>query len=153
MGDAERIIGASPEDIFAVLADGWSYGGWVVGAAHIRDVDAQWPAVGARLHHRIGPWPLSVDDTTEVVAMEPDRLLDLDARAWVFGAARVTVTLEPVGADRTRVRMSENLSSPIAGRIPERVQDVIIVPRNRECLARLDDLAVHRVRHQGQAQA
>jgi uncharacterized protein YndB with AHSA1/START domain len=144
--EATRTIGASAEEIFQVLADGWSYGGWVVGAAHVRDVDPDWPAVGSRLHHRVGPWPVSLDDSTRVVAVEPARLLELDARAWPVGAARIRVTLEPVDADRTRVRMAEHLTSPKARHIPQALQDLALVPRNRECLARLDDLAVHRIR-------
>jgi Polyketide cyclase / dehydrase and lipid transport len=144
--DASRIIGASADEIFQVLADGWSYSSWVVGAAHTRDVDPEWPAVGSRLHHRVGPWPVSIDDRTRVVAMEPGRLLELDARAWPVGAARVRVTLEPLDADRTRVRMAEYLTSPRARHLPRALQDLVLVPRNRECLARLDDLAVHRIR-------
>lgn len=151
MAEVGRVIGASPEEIFKVLADGWSYGSWVVGAAHTRDVDPDWPAVGARLHHRVGPWPVSIDDSTRVVAMERGRLLELDARAWPAGAARVRVTLEPLDADRTRVRIAEHLSSSKARHIPRMLQDLVLVPRNRECLARLDDLAVHHVRGRNQA--
>jgi len=139
-------IGAGANEIFTVLADGWTYASWVVGASHMREVDPDWPRVGARLHHRVGPWPLSLDDSTTVVAMEPDRLLELDAHAWPAGAARVRLALEPLGPDRTRVRFTEAFSSPLARRIPERAQAVLLVPRNRESLARLDDLAVHRVR-------
>lgn len=148
---ASRMIGATAEEIFQVLADGWSYGGWVVGAAHTRDVDPDWPVVGSRLYHRVGPWPLSVDDSTTVVAMEPGRLLEPDARAWLAGSAWIRMTLEPLDADRTLVRMEECLTSPLAGRVPRILQDLILVPRNRQCLARLDDLAVHRVRRQHQA--
>jgi hypothetical protein len=145
--DSIRIIRASAVEIFEVLADGWSYGGWVVGAAHVRDVDPAWPAVGSRLHHRVGPWPISLDDATQVLEMDRDRRLVLDARAWPVGAARVEVCLEPIDANRTRVRMSERLTAPpLLEWIPGAVQDLLIVPRNRQCLARLDDLAVHRVR-------
>src|SRR5690242_18115313 len=77
-----RVIGTSPDRIFAVLADGWSYASWVVGAAHIRDVDRDWPAVGTRVHHRVGPWPLQINDQTVVRAVRPGRLLELAARAW-----------------------------------------------------------------------
>jgi hypothetical protein len=33
--EVSRIIRTAPGRIFAVLADGWSYASWVVGAAHI----------------------------------------------------------------------------------------------------------------------
>ena len=146
MVEVYRDIGASVGEIFTVLADGWTYASWVVGASHMRDVDPDWPQLGARLHHRVGPWPISLDDTTTVVAVEQDRLLELDAHAWPAGAARIRLTLKPLGLDRTRVRLAEAFSSPLARHIPERAQAVLLVPRNRESLARLDDLAVHRVR-------
>jgi hypothetical protein len=146
MATASRIIGATPEQIFAVLADGWSYAAWVVGAAHMRDVDPSWPAVGARLHHRVGPWPVNIDDRTVVRAMVPNQLLELDARVWPLGAALVRLTLDPLDAGHTKVRMEEFLSSRLARKVPDIVQAALIVPRNRESLARLDDIAVHRIK-------
>ena len=41
-----RSMNCSPEDVFAVLADGWLFPTWVVGASRMRDVDAAWPEVG-----------------------------------------------------------------------------------------------------------
>jgi hypothetical protein len=76
-----RTIRTSPEQIFAVLADGWSYARWVVGAAHIRAVDEGWPAVNTRVHHRVGPWPMQLNDRTVAWEMTPNRLLELDAYA------------------------------------------------------------------------
>jgi uncharacterized protein YndB with AHSA1/START domain len=139
-----RTVKASPERVFAVLADGWSYASWVVGAAHIRDVDAGWPAVGARVHHRIGPWPFQINDDTRVVAMEPNRLIELDAKMWPVGAARVRVELEPVTPDATRVRMIEALAAGVGRLLPKPIQFLLLRPRNREALRRLDDIAVHR---------
>jgi hypothetical protein len=110
----------------------------------MRDVDASWPQVGAQLHHRVGPWPVNVNDKTTVRAMIPDRLLELDARIWPLGTARIRITLEPDG-EHTRVRMAEWLTSPLASLLPSAAQSALLVPRNREALARLDDLAVHRV--------
>ena len=146
MAEVYRDMNASPQEIFTVLADGWTYASWVVGASHMRDVDPHWPEIGARLHHRVGPWPLSIDDTTHVAAMEPDRLLELDAHVWPMGSAWARLTLEPLGADCTRVRFAEKFSSTLARRIPEPLQAALIVPRNRESLARLEDIAVRRVR-------
>jgi uncharacterized protein YndB with AHSA1/START domain len=139
-----RTIGTSPERIFAVLADGWSYASWVVGAAHIRDVDDGWPAVDTRIHHRIGPWPLHIQDQTVVRAMEPNQLLELDAHAWPFGAALIRLTLDQVSPTTTRVRMAETLSSGIARITPKAALSLMLRPRNSEALHRLDDIAVHR---------
>jgi hypothetical protein len=142
--ETRRTINTTPERIFAVLADGWSYGSWVVGAAHIRDVDAGWPAVGTRVHHRIGPWPLQINDQTVVRACEPGKMLQLDAQMWPVGAAAIRVWLEPVSPTSTRVHMAETLTSGIGRLLPDIVQALLLRPRNAEALRRLDDIAVHR---------
>ncbi|GIF75046.1 SRPBCC family protein [Asanoa siamensis] len=144
MSETRRIIHTTPDRIFAVLADGWSYASWVVGAAHIRDVDAGWPAVGTRIHHRVGPWPIQIDDETSVRAMEPDRFLELDARMWPVGRAIIRLTLEPVSAEATQVSIVESVVSGAGRVLPEPVQAMVLKPRNAEALARLDDIAVHR---------
>jgi hypothetical protein len=78
MVEVSRIIRTASERVYAVLADGWSYASWVVGAAHIRDVDDTWPSVGARVHHQVGPWPLHIKDQTSVRAVQPGRMLERD---------------------------------------------------------------------------
>jgi uncharacterized protein YndB with AHSA1/START domain len=144
VAETRRTINAPPERIFAVLADGWSYASWVVGAAHIRDVDDGWPAVGTRVHHQVGPWPLQLKDQTSVRAVESDHVLELDARAWPLGGARIRLELRPAGRDSTQVVMTEQLSSGIGRLLPRRLQSLLLKPRNAEALRRLDDLAVHR---------
>ena len=54
MAIVEKVIDAPPEQVWAVLADGWTYSDWVVGTVHVRDVDDDWPRVGSELHHQ-GP--------------------------------------------------------------------------------------------------
>lgn len=143
-GVVTRVIAASPERVFNVLADGWNYPLWVVGASYMRSVDAGWPAVGTCLHHSVGVWPLLIEDTTEVLAMEPDRKLVLHARAWPTGAARVELDLAPHG-DGTLVTMGEQAVDGPARLVPSAVQRALMVPRNRESLARLDAIARNRV--------
>ncbi|MCP2164126.1 Polyketide cyclase / dehydrase and lipid transport [Goodfellowiella coeruleoviolacea] len=138
------MVQAPPNQVFAVLADGWSYAGWVVGASHIREVDAEWPTLGSRIHHSIGPWPLQVRDVTVVRGVEPGRCLELQAGMWPFGAARVVLTLEPVGTNTTRVVMGEEFVHAPARLLPRVVQEVLLRPRNTEALARLASLAVRK---------
>jgi len=144
MSETAQIVEATPERIFAVLADGWSYASWVVGAAHIRDVDAAWPAVGSRVHHRIGPWPVQIDDHTTVRAMEPNKLLELDARMWPLGQAVIRLMLEPVSPTSTRIRMAESMVSGIGRLLPDAAQALLLRPRNAEALRRLGDIAARR---------
>jgi uncharacterized protein YndB with AHSA1/START domain len=144
MAQIEKTISASAQQVFAVLADGWSYAGWVVGASHIRDVDPTWPAVGTRLHHSSGPWPLQIQDITVVRAVEPDHSLELEARLWFFGRVRITLTLTPVSEHSTRVVMEETTIGGPAKALPHSLQALLLKPRNTEALARLADMATGR---------
>lgn len=129
--------------MFAVLADGWAYPLWVVGATHMRDVDAEWPSVGACLHHSLGVWPLMVEDRTEVLAVSPDRRLVLRANARLGGSARIELLLSAV-PEGTRVRMRERAVSGPAAVLPGWLQDILLRPRNIECLRRLSAIAENR---------
>ena len=133
------VIRTSPERVFAVLADGWSYASWVVGASHIRAVDDDWPAVDATLHHQIGPWPLHIKDETVVSAVDPGRSLELHARAWPLGEATIRLELEPVAAD-TRVTLSYDLTAGVGRAVPP----FLLQPRSKEMLQRLGDIAERR---------
>jgi hypothetical protein len=143
--EVSRDVETSPDNVFAVLADGWSYAGWVVGNSHIRDVDAGWPAVGTRIHHSAGAWPLQIQDSTEVVSVEPGTTLELDAKLSLFGAARILFTLTPLYSGHgTHVVMAEEAVRGPGGLIPTPLQAMLLRPRNTESLARLCDLAVGR---------
>ena len=118
MIEVSQWVATSADRFFAVLADGWLYPLWVVGASHMRDVDPGWPAEGTSIHHRVGPWPLTVQDVTRVVTVEPGRILELDARVWPTGAARVRLTLTPESGNQTRVTMGEVFDRGPARLIP-----------------------------------
>lgn len=136
MSTTSRPIRATPEQVWSVLADGWLYPLFVVGAARMREVDDTWPAVGARLHHSVGSWPVLVDDTTEVLEVEEGRRLLLLARAWPAGHAHVEITLAPDGS-RTVVTMVENATAGPGALIPKPLQDPQLHLRNVETLRRL----------------
>ena len=143
MSTATTTIKASPAAVFAVLADGWLYSNWVVGSSHMRAVEANWPAVGSRLHHATGLWPLVTRDESVVDAVEPDRRLELTVKGRPFGEARVVIELAAVGSNCS-VTMTE---TPIAG--PGKwahnpLSDAVLLRRNIEALARLAALAERR---------
>ncbi|MEU4804564.1 SRPBCC family protein [Actinosynnema sp. NPDC023587] len=131
-----------PDRVFEVLADGWSYAGWVVGATHIRDVDGGWPGVGTRIRHSVGAWPLQIEDETVVRAVEVGRSLELDARLWPVGSAWIRLDLAPAADGGTTVTMREKIVSGPGSVLPEAAQAFFLVPRNREALKRLADLVV-----------
>jgi uncharacterized protein YndB with AHSA1/START domain len=136
MSTTSRTVAATPEEVWSVLSDGWLYPLFVVGASRMRDVDETWPAVGSRLHHSVGSWPLLIDDTTEVLEVEEDRRIVLKARGWPAGEARVEIALRPT-ADATVVTIVENATAGPGALVPKPVQDVQLHLRNKEALRRL----------------
>jgi polyketide cyclase/dehydrase/lipid transport protein len=136
MSENSHVVAATPEQCWRVLADGWLYPLWVVGATRMRDVDEHWPAVGAQLHHSVGVWPLIIDDSTEVLAATPPTLLRMRARAWPTGVAHVELRLETV-EDGTRVTMKEDAADGPARLIPAPLRHAQLKWRNRESLRRL----------------
>lgn len=144
MTEVRGQVRASPDRVFAELADGWAYVGWVVGASHIRDVDAAWPAVGSKIHHKVGVWPLDIADFTESLACEPDRLLRLRARGWPLGEALVEIQLEPVGPSATEVTIREAPSAGPGRWLDNPILRLLLRLRNGETLRRLTDRVEHR---------
>lgn len=130
-------IDAPPARVFAVLADPYAYGDWVVGSKHIRGHEGGWPAVGAKFHHRVGAGWLTVADHTRVMAMEPDRRIVLEARAQPLGRAHVTVELAPEGSG-TRVTMIED-GADWKGRLGHQ-------PLGQFVLRRRNDVSLNRLR-------
>ncbi|MFF5071373.1 SRPBCC family protein [Micromonospora olivasterospora] len=138
----EKVIEAPPQQVFDVLADGWTYSDWVVGTTHMRGVDNAWPAVGSQLHHRAGPWPFSIQDASTVLASEPPHRLVLRAGLWPAGEAIVAFTLEPVdGAAATRVRMAEDFAAGPLRLADNKLGHLVLRQRNKETLCRLADIA------------
>jgi uncharacterized protein YndB with AHSA1/START domain len=143
MATNSREIRTTPDNVWAVLADGWLYPLWVVGTTRIRDVDGSWPDVGSKLHHSAGVWPFTVDDDSEVLECDPGRFLRLRARGWPLGEAEVAITVTPAGA-HTRVEIKETAVSGPGTLIPQAVETPLIRWRNSETLRRLAYIAENR---------
>ena len=136
MSTTTRSVSATPEQVWEVLADGWLYPLFVVGASRMRDVDASWPAVGAKLHHSVGTWPLLIDDTTEVLEVEEGKRVLLLARGWPAGQAHVDISLQPDG-DSTAVTIVEDATAGPGLLVPKPLRDAQLHWRNVEALRRL----------------
>ena len=134
---------ASPDDVFAVLSDGWTYSNWVVGTSHMRAVEAHWPALGSRLFHASGAWPAVVRDDSVVTEVEPGRVLQLQAHGRPFGEATVRLELDPEG-DGCRITMTETPTAGPGKWLHNPLSEAILVRRNTESLARLCALAERR---------
>ncbi|MCZ4079929.1 SRPBCC family protein [Rhodococcus sp. H36-A4] len=136
----ERTTDADADAVWAVLADGWQYAMWVVGASRIRAVDSTWPSPGSSIHHSVGLWPAVLDDTTTVPESFPGRELQLRARALPFGTGHITVRLHPQ-ARGCRIQMIEDAASKPFSLLPDSLQHGAVHPRNSEALRRLALLA------------
>jgi hypothetical protein len=136
-------INASRTAVFGVLSDGWTYSNWVVGTSHMRAVEDAWPAVGSKLYHASGVWPLVTRDETEVAAVEADRKLALIARGGPFGAADIAIDLEDDGAG-CRVTMRETPAAGPGRWLHNPITEALLTRRNTEALARLAAVAERR---------
>jgi hypothetical protein len=140
MATTHHHINATPDQVFTVLADGWLFPSWVVGASRIRDVDTSWPAVDAKLHHSFGVWPLVIDDTTSITEWDPPRHAKLRARGWPIGEADVTLDITPHG-NGCDVEMQEDAAEGPGRYVAKPIRDIGLLIRNREALQRLAWLA------------
>ena len=129
-------IDASPQEVFAVLADAHSYEHWVVGCDGIRAVEGDWPAVGSKFFHTVGVGPIKTKDNTKVLAVDPPHELVLEARARPAGVAKVIFRLVPVDGG-TEVSIEEYPIKGIAKVTHNPLQDRLIKLRNVETLRRL----------------
>jgi len=137
----ERTIQATPEQIWAVLADPHAYERWVVGAQDIREADGTWPEAGSKLQHTSGLGPLKLKDNTKVLESEPPRRLVLEARGRPLGIARIEIRLEARGS-ATLVTMAEDAVRPTPAAIINATLSPLMHSRNIESLQRLEEAAV-----------
>lgn len=143
MSTRRRVVASTPEQVWAVLADGWLYPLFVVGATRMRDVDRSWPSAGAQLHHSVGVWPLMLDDTTEVLEATAPTYLKLRVRGWPAGEAEVQFHITPQ-ADGAEVSITEDAVSGPGKLMPKLLRDVELAVRNDETLKRLSFVAENR---------
>jgi uncharacterized protein YndB with AHSA1/START domain len=143
MATVTTYISVPPTEVYAVLANGWYYSGWVVGTSHMQAVEETWPLAGSRLFHASGVWPAVVRDETKVEEVKPNERLILTVRGRPAGEARVEITLTVEG-NGTRVNLTETPTKGPASWVPHRVTDAILHRRNVESLARLSAISENR---------
>lgn len=140
MSKNECLVRADIRAVFAILADGWSYAAWVVGASRVRDVDAGWPEPGRNIHHSVGVWPLLIDDTTNALEYEPLSRLRLRVRGWPAGEGEVEFHATETPAGCQLVMLERATGGPVA-LMPAPLADLMLAKRNAETLRRLALLA------------
>jgi hypothetical protein len=134
---------ATRQQVWDVIADGWTYSQWVVGNTRMRAVDPHWPSPGSTIHHTIGIWPIVLNDETVVESCTPKEELVLLAKGRPFAAARITLRLfdTPTGSG---IEMAEVPMGGPLNWVPRRFALAAAWPRNRECTRRLIALAERR---------
>lgn len=143
MATVSRTISVPPDRVWSVLADGWSYPLFVVGASRMRHVDRAWPEVGTKLHHSVGVWPALIDDATQVLEMQPGARLKLRAKGWPLGEAEVEFRLTE-HPDGTLLEITEEPTSGPGVLAPPPVRGVSLRWRNTETLRRIALIAENR---------
>ena len=143
MAHNEILVDRSTEQVFAVLSDAHSYEDWVVGASDIRDVEGNWPAVGATFHHTQFVPRIGLKDTTTVLESEPPTRLKLCVRARPLVIGEVEFSLHPADGG-TRVTMTELPVGGIQAPIHNPLFDAGLRLRNAETLRRLKRIAESR---------
>jgi len=138
-----RRMDCAPAAVLDVLADGWSYAAWVVGTSRIRSVSPDWPAPGARIEHSVGLWPALLDDVTDVREWDPEHGIDLVARGWPAGEARVTIRVKP-RTEGCLVRIDEDAVAGPGTLVPRPLRAAVLKARNTETLRRLAYIAERR---------
>ncbi|WJY01155.1 SRPBCC family protein [Curtobacterium sp. SP.BCp] len=138
-----RILHCRPEDVFDVLRDGWLFTTWVVGASRMRGQDPGWPAVGTRIHHSFGVWPIVIDDTTTVEVWDPPHAMTIRPKGWPIGEARVALTVEEHRRG-CKVTIVENAIAGPGSYVPDFLMQPAIWVRNHETLRRLGWVAAGR---------
>lgn len=136
MAFTARLFALAPRAMFDVLVDPTTYPHWLIGATEVRDVDQNWPARGSRFHHRVGIGPLSLPDSTQVVACEPPNLLKLHVRARPLVSAYATFRVLAT-PDGCVVTLEEEPAVRSIGNLVRPVLDPLVHVRNHRSLRRL----------------
>jgi len=129
-------IEARSDTVFAVIADPHTYPAWLVGNAEVREVEPDWPRPGSKFHHRVGIGPFTLADSSEVVEIEPGRLLRLHVRARPFISAMSTFRVVGDGV-RTVVSLEEEPVLRLVGAIVRPLMDPLTHVRNHASLRQL----------------
>ncbi|HET6793899.1 MAG TPA: SRPBCC family protein [Acidimicrobiales bacterium] len=139
------VVPGRPEQVWAVLADGWAYSDWVIGTRQILDVDDDWPGEGSSLRFEAGVGPVTVRDRTFVRISEPPGRLELEARALPVGTLRISIEVMPWGDEALVVIDEHPLRGPSLLMENPLVEGILTL-RNRRMVRKLAQLVERRAR-------
>ncbi|MPQ98447.1 hypothetical protein GB931_11065 [Modestobacter sp. I12A-02628] len=129
----ERVIAAPPATVAAVLADRELFP--QVAAGRSGEFEGDWPQVGSVCTVQRGVGPLHAADVMRVTRRVGHGLQVVGGTDGVL-TGTVTIDVEPVGADRTRVRLTEEPTGGVGRHLPGLRR--LLEARNEGVLARLE---------------
>ncbi|WP_436776356.1 SRPBCC family protein [Yinghuangia sp. YIM S09857] len=141
MARRQQLIHASPNQVWAVLADPQRYAEWVVGTQRIERADDTWPQVGAGLAYCVGIGPITFRDECVVRLCDPGKRLELEALAPPLGSARISIELLPWDGETVALVDEHPLRGP-AARLHGPPGEALLHLRNRKMLRNLARVAV-----------
>ncbi|MBQ1093906.1 SRPBCC family protein [Streptomyces sp. B93] len=139
MAIRHRLIEASPQQVWDVLAASDRYGEWVVGTAKSRPCRGNWPEVDAALTYEFRLGPATLTNETVVRRCEEGSALELEAIAGPLGTARIAIELRPWG-EHCLVIVDEHPLRGTGGRLHNVAVEGLIQLRHRTMLARLAEI-------------
>ncbi|MFD9433436.1 SRPBCC family protein [Streptomyces sp. NPDC060002] len=136
MAVRHRLVKASPQTVWDVLADGDRYAEWVVGTSSTQEMTGEWPHVDAKIAYAVRVGPVSLSNETVVRRCEEPDVLELEARAGVLGTARIAFELRPWGR-HCLVILDEHPLQGVGGLLHNAAVEVVTQIRHRALLGRL----------------
>ncbi|MFI1921310.1 MULTISPECIES: SRPBCC family protein [unclassified Streptomyces] len=136
MAVRHRLVKASPQTVWGVLADGDRYAEWVVGTSSTHEMTGAWPRVDAKIAYEIRVGPVTLSNETIVRRCREPDVLELEARAGVLGTARIAFELRPWGR-HCLVVLDEHPLQGVGGLLHNAGVEVVTQIRHRALLGRL----------------
>ncbi|CAL9340265.1 hypothetical protein SUDANB58_00253 [Streptomyces sp. enrichment culture] len=136
MAVRHRLIKASPETVWSVIADGNRYAQWVVGTSESRPRRGQWPRLGAAITYEVSLGPVRLSNETVVRRCVEGSVLELEAKAGPLGTARIAIELRSWG-EHCLVIVDEHPLRGAGGTLHNAALEPLIQLRHRAMLARL----------------
>lgn len=135
---------ASPQEVFAILADPACYPKWVVGTSELRGADEDWPRQGTSFHHTEFLPRIGLRDSTTVLECDPPGRLVLRTRVRPLLVAEVELLLRELPGGGTEIEMNDEPVGSILGVLDNPLLQLGLKMRNAESLRRLSRLAEER---------
>ncbi|CAL9605701.1 hypothetical protein SUDANB6_05544 [Streptomyces sp. enrichment culture] len=136
MAVRHRLIKASPETVWSVIADGNRYAQWVVGTSESRPRRGRWPRLGAAITYEVSLGPVRLSNETVVRRCVEGSVLELEAKAGPLGTARIAIEVRSWG-EHCLVIVDEHPLRGAGGALHNAALEPLIQLRHRAMLARL----------------